>query len=151
MLAQVSTQFMSAFNTLPNTLLYLAVGLLLTAAFLFIYEVLTPLREMEEVRDGNAAVAYAFGGALIGFALPLVVLIRYSASVTELVVWGVLIIAIQYAAYWVAMLLYSPLHWIQGGRQMVVDLSRGQTSTGIYVASVVIVVGAFNAACLVPA
>ena len=79
----------------PVTLAHAAISLLLLVVGAMIYAFLTPYREIQEIRDGNAAAAVSYGGVLIGLAIPLAVSLTASTSIEELAVWGVSITAVQ--------------------------------------------------------
>ena len=57
----------------PTMLLHLAATLGLLVLGAVIYAALTPWREIELIREGNAAAAVAFAGVLVGLAIPLAV------------------------------------------------------------------------------
>ena len=79
----------------PVTLAHAAISLLLLVVGAMIYAFLTPYREIQEIRDGNAAAAVSYGGVLIGLAIPLAVSLTASTSIEELAVWGASITAVQ--------------------------------------------------------
>ena len=79
----------------PATLAHAFVSLVLLAAGAFIYVLLTPYHEINEIRDGNGAAAVSFGGVLIGLAIPLAFSLSASTSITELALWGASITAVQ--------------------------------------------------------
>ncbi len=79
----------------PVTLAHCAVSLVLLVAGAAIYAWLSPHREIQEIRDGNSAAAVAFGGVLVGLAIPLAVSLVASTSALELALWGVSITAVQ--------------------------------------------------------
>ena len=79
----------------PATLAHAAVSLILLGAGAAIYALMTPHREIQEIRDGNAAAAVSFGGVLLGLAVPLAFSLTASTSIEELGLWGVAIVAVQ--------------------------------------------------------
>ena len=79
----------------PATLAHAALSLVLLAAGAVIYVLLSPYREIQEIRDGNAAAAVSFGGVLLGLAVPLAFSLAASTSIEELGLWGVAIVAVQ--------------------------------------------------------
>ena len=64
----MSTAFLPA---LLAYLSYVGSGALLLALFTVLYCRVTPLDEMQLIRQHNQAAALSFGGALIGFSLTL--------------------------------------------------------------------------------
>ncbi len=79
----------------PLTLAHAAISLVLLVIGAVIYAFLTPYREIQEIRDGNAAAAVSYGGGLIGLAIPLAVSMNASTSSIELALWGVAVTAVQ--------------------------------------------------------
>ncbi len=79
----------------PLTLAHAAISLVLLVIGAVIYAFLTPYREIQEIRDGNAAAAVSYGGVLIGLAIPLAVSMNASTSSIELALWGVAVTAVQ--------------------------------------------------------
>ena len=79
----------------PATLAHAAVSLILLGLGAVVYALMSPHREIQEIRDGNAAAAVSFGGTLIGLATPLAFSLTASTSLEELALWGVAIVAVQ--------------------------------------------------------
>ena len=120
-------------------LVYLGIAVVLLAAFLAAYTLLTPIREWELIRAGNAAVSLALSGAMIGFALPLASAIAHSDSVTESVITAAIALVIQLGAYAAMRLLR---------RDATAALERGDMAEGILCAALSVTLGILNAACL---
>lgn len=90
------TPEIQAFATgFPATLAHAAVSLVLLVLGAYVYVLLTPYHEIQEIREGNAAAAVSFGGVLIGLAVPLAFSLTASTSIEELAIWGVSITAVQ--------------------------------------------------------
>ncbi len=87
---------------LPAFLLYFAVGVLLIAAFAAVYLRLTAHDEIALIRNGNLSAAIAFGGNLVGFAVPLEKAIAQASSIPDCVLWALAAMLIQFAAYGLA-------------------------------------------------
>jgi len=79
----------------PTTLVHAGISLVLLVLGAVIYAFLTPYREVQEIRDGNAAAAVSYGGVLLGLAIPLAVSLTASTSLQELVLWGVAVTVVQ--------------------------------------------------------
>ena len=94
---------------LPAFLLYFVVGVALIAAFAAVYMRMTAHDEIALIRGGNLSAAIAFGGNLIGFALPLEQAISQASSIPDCVLWAVAAMLIQFAAYGLARLLIPAL------------------------------------------
>jgi putative membrane protein len=99
----------------------------------------TPHREIALIRDGNIAAAVALNGGLLGFVIPLAGVIAPSATLVDLVVWGVIAMVVQLATFMVARLLMPHLP------QAVVD---GQVSDATFLAGLSVSLGILDAACM---
>ncbi len=86
----------------PATLAHAAVSLILLGLGAVVYAVMSPHREIQEIRDGNTAAAVSFGGVLIGLAAPLAFSLAASTSIEELALWGVAIVAVQLLLFRIA-------------------------------------------------
>jgi putative membrane protein len=79
----------------PITLAHAGISLFFLVVGAALYAVLTPYKEITEIREGNAAAAVSFGGVLIGLAAPLAVSLLASTSIQELAIWGAATTAVQ--------------------------------------------------------
>ena len=86
----------------PATLAHAAVSLILLGLGAAVYAVMSPYKEIAEIRDGNAAAAVSFGGVLIGLAVPLAFSLAASTSIEELGLWGIAIVAVQLLLFRIA-------------------------------------------------
>jgi putative membrane protein len=93
----------------PITLLHVGVALVILVAGAAVYALVTPHREIQLIREGNAAAALSFGGVLVGIALPLAFALAASTSVAEILLWGVTTIVIQLALFWLVDLVLRGL------------------------------------------
>ncbi len=93
----------------PLTLLHVGVALAILAAGAALYALVTPHREIQLIREGNAAAALSFGGVLVGIALPLAFALAASTSVLEIALWGATTIVLQLALFWVVDLVLRGL------------------------------------------
>jgi putative membrane protein len=79
----------------PVTLLHASVTVFLLLVGAALYALLTPWKEIGLIREGNTAAAVAFGGVLVGLAIPLAMSLAASTSVREIAIWGVATILVQ--------------------------------------------------------
>ncbi|MHA6195154.1 DUF350 domain-containing protein [Pseudomonas wadenswilerensis] len=121
--------------------LYIVVALALFALFQFLYTLITPHKEFDQIRQNNPAAAIALGGSLIGFALPASNVIAYSISVVDVVVWALIAAAVQLLAFVGTSLV------LKGLSKRIVE---GELAAAIYAAAVAISVGFLNSACMTP-
>lgn len=84
--------FVSGF---PYFLLQLAVALALFVGSLVVYVLMTPHKELALIREGNPSAALAFGGVVVGLAIPLGQCLAHAFSVWDLLVWGLVILLVQ--------------------------------------------------------
>ena len=91
---------LQAFATgFPILLAHVGVTLLMLMAGAVLYAVLTPWKEISLIRIGNSAAAVAFGGVLVGLAIPLAASLSASNSTIEIVVWGAATVLMQLLAF----------------------------------------------------
>jgi len=83
----------------PDFIIQLAVALGLFVASLVIYVLMTPHKELQLIRAGNSSAALAFGGVVVGLAIPLGSCLAYAFSVWDLVLWGVVTLLLQLLAF----------------------------------------------------
>ena len=86
----------------PTTLAHAGISLMLLALGAVTYAVLSPHREIQEIRDGNAAAAVSYGGVLLGLAIPLAISLAASTSLIELALWGAAITVVQLLVFRIA-------------------------------------------------
>ena len=83
---------------LPAFLVYFCTAIIAVVAYLFVYTRVTPHNEFELIRANEPAAAIALGLSMIGFALPLTSSIAHSDNVVDMVIWGLIALAVQIAA-----------------------------------------------------
>jgi putative membrane protein len=107
--------------------------------FAVIWLWITPFHEIELIRAGNTAAAASFGGALVGFALPVAGVVRASSSIWEVIPWSILALLAQLVGLFIASRL---LHGVTR------HIESGEVASGVFMAGVAITIGILNAACL---
>lgn len=130
---------LSSLNGLPAFLAYFAMAIVLLLLFIRIYTWVTPQDELALIRANNVAAALAFGGALIGFALPLASAITNSMSLLDCAVWGAVALVVQVLTFVVLRVAIT---------QLPERINQGEVATGSFVAASAIAVGLINAACM---
>lgn len=83
----------------PDFIIQLGVALGLFVASLIIYVIMTPHKELALIRAGNPSAALAFGGVVVGLAIPLGNTLAHSFGVVDLLIWGVVTLLIQLIAF----------------------------------------------------
>lgn len=124
---------------LDDFLLYFVVALAAMAAFLVVYTLVTPHREVRLIRDGNLAAATSLGGAVIGFALPLASAIQHSVSIGDMAVWAVIALAVQ-------LIVFGLVNAVL--RHVSRQIEAGNLAAGLTLATAAIASGLLNAASM---
>ena len=123
----------------PAFLSYFAIGGGLIVLFCLVYVRLTPHAEFALIKENKPAAAIAFGGSLVGFALPLHAAISHAVSLADCVLWGVVALIVQLFAFFAVRIVISDLP----GR-----IARDERAAGIFSAAVAIAVGLINSASM---
>lgn len=100
----------------PTALLHVSVAFALLIAGCALHAFITPRREIQLIRQGNAAAAVSFGGVIIGLAIPLAVALAVSNSAIDVGIWGVGAVFVQLALFRLTDFLLSglPQRIVQG-------------------------------------
>jgi len=130
---------MTSLSALPNFLAYLVASLALLAVFIAIYTWMTKHDEWGQIQQGNTAAAVSLSGAVLGFALPLSSVIAHAASIPDLLVWSIVAMVVQLAAYFIVTMTH---------RDVSSAIERGEMARAVVLAMTSVVMGLLNAACL---
>lgn len=122
-----------------NFLTYFATALLLTCAFTYLYELVTPYNGVELMKRHNMAAVISFGGALIGFVIPLAVIIANSKFITDVLIWGLVAMLIQLTVYVLARFFIPELKK---------NVLENNLAGSLFLAFLSLNVGLLNAACM---
>ena len=114
---------------LPAFLSFFVLAILLVLLFCRFYSWVTPHDEFALIRANNPAAALAFGGALIGFALPLSSAITNSLSLLDCAVWGAVALIVQVLTFVVLRVAI---------KQLPERINQGEIATGIFAAAAAI-------------
>jgi putative membrane protein len=107
--------------------------------FCLIYCKITPYDEFKLIRGGNTAAAISFGGALIGFILPLYSAITHSVGLIDMLIWAVIAMLVQIAVFGMARVVLKDL---------VSEIENNHTAAATLLAFCSISIGILNAACM---
>jgi putative membrane protein len=119
--------------------LYFATAIVAEAIFVSLYMAVTPHHEATLIKAGNTASALSFGGAVIGFTIPLTSAIAHNVSLPGTVVWALVALVVQLAVFLLANVFLRDL----SGR-----IERGDIAAGIMVAVASVASGMISAACM---
>ncbi|MBB6600358.1 DUF350 domain-containing protein [Luteimonas sp. MC1825] len=114
-------------------------GVLFVAAAIVL--LVTPHSEIKLIRAGNTAAAIAFGGSLVGLALPVHSAISHSVSLLDALIWGLVAAVVQVLAFLVARIASGTLSK---------QIDDNVVSAGIFSAAIAISMGLVNAAAITP-
>jgi len=124
---------------LPYFLLFMAAALVLVALFVVIYIRITPHAEMTLIRQGNSAAAVSFGGAVLGFTIPLAQAVAQSANLLDLAIWAVIALVMQLLIFWITSMLLGG-----AGRK----IEAGDMAAAVFLAFMAVAGGMLNAASM---
>ena len=132
-------QVFDSFAGFDDFLVYLAVSLVLTALFIAIYVRVTPYREIALIREGNMAASFSLSGSLLGFVIPLAAAVKYSVSLVDMAMWGLIALIVQLVAF-VCVKLVMPT--------ITRDIPAGNGAQGFFLGSLSLGAGILSAACM---
>lgn len=124
---------------LPHLLLHSILTFVILGMGLAIYVAITPHKELALVREGNTAAAVSLGGAVVGLALPLAFCLAFAVSASDIIVWGVVTLGFQLAAFFIADFVL---------RDLSKRIAEGQVSSAIFLVSVKLATAFVNAAAI---
>jgi putative membrane protein len=124
-------------NSFIPFLQYMATAVVLLLVFMFAYVKFTPYDDFDEIRTHfNSSVAYAFGGAIIGFALPIASAIYFTHSLLEMVLWGFITGVVQIIVFAALQAFFKVSKAMHEDHNM---------AMGIFVGAMAVAVGILNA------
>jgi putative membrane protein len=84
-----------------------ALGFMLVFCQLYLW--ITPYDEMKLIREGKTAPAISYGGALIGFVLPLYSAITHSVGFIDMLLWAVIAMVMQFTVFGIVRIFFKDL------------------------------------------
>tara|TARA_B100000029_G_scaffold289122_1_gene282883 strand:- start:145 stop:558 length:414 start_codon:yes stop_codon:yes gene_type:complete len=123
----------------PVLLVHFIVTIVMLILGTSIYVWMTPHKEFQLVRGGNLAAGISLSGAILGLALPLAICMAVSVNVADIIVWGILTIAIQLLAFRLTDLVL---------RDLPKRIEAGEVSAATVLAAIKLSVAAINAAAV---
>lgn len=130
----------TSIQALPDFLLFFSAATGLTVLYLFLYTLSTTHNEFELIRQNNVAAAASLGLSLTGFALPLSSAIVNAKTVIDLMVYGIVAIAIQILVYWLVRLLLPNLSQ---------RIANGEVASALFLGASSLAAGVVTAASMV--
>jgi len=118
---------------------YFLAALVYLLLFCAIYCKVTPYDELKLVREGKVAPAISFGGALIGFVLPLHSAITHSVGFFDMLLWALVAMVVQILVFSIVRLQFKDL---------VKQIEEDQASAAALLAFFSVAIGLLNAASM---
>lgn len=111
-----------------------------TIVFKILYQIATPYKEGELIRQGNTAASVALASALVGYVLPLASALSHTVSLPEFLAWAVLAGVLQIAAFLIVRQVVMP--------DVKARIEANDMAAAVYLAGISLAVGLINAACI---
>lgn len=119
---------------------YMSIGILMALLFTITYTLITPVRELRLIKQGNLACALSFGGALLGFCLAIGSAMIHSLDLANFILWAICAALVQ-------ILVYGAISRIIGN--IGTQLAQNNIAVGALCGFLSLAIGILNAACLV--
>ena len=124
---------------LPVLVAQFGVALALLGIGIACYMALTPFHELRLVREGNLAGGIVLTGAVVALAIPLAATLATSAVTLDILLWGLVAVALQLLAFLATAALF------RGLRQMI---EAGNAAAACVVAGIQLAVALVNAGAM---
>jgi putative membrane protein len=121
-------------------ILFFVISVLAWAVGLFVYALVTPIRELKLIGEGNRAAACSLGGAALGMAATVGACSTITDVPLDLAIWAGLAALFQIIAFVVAALM------LPGFRK---GVTEDKLSYGIFQGALAFAIGIINAGALV--
>ena len=123
----------------PKFMLHAGVTLGLLVAGCVVHVLLTPMKEMKLIREGNISAGVSVAAVIVGLAIPMAACLSTATSIYDILIWGVVAILLQLLAFRVADLLL---------RDLPKRIERDETGAALVLAAVKISAAMVMAAAL---
>jgi putative membrane protein len=80
---------------LPFLISHFFTAVVIFVSGLWVYTKVTPMNELELIKDGNIAASLSFAGACVGISIPLAVCLSSSVNIADIIVWGSIAVILQ--------------------------------------------------------
>lgn len=124
---------------LPVLLAQFAATLALLACGIGIYMLVTPFHERRLAGEGNVAAGVSLGGAVAALSIPLAATLATSQALGDILLWGVVALALQLLAFGAATLLMRDLKG---------HIQAGNVAAAVVLVGVQMAVALVNAAAM---
>ncbi|CAM3835469.1 DUF350 domain-containing protein [Vreelandella rituensis] len=129
---------------LPAFFAYLATAAIMLVLFMMAYSKITPHKEWALIREGNAAAATAFAGAILGFTIPLYSAMANSVGFIDFILWGIV-------AFFVQLVTFFAIKGVlrRQGESLSTHIADNHIAYGILSGAIAVAIGLLNAASMV--
>jgi putative membrane protein len=128
-----------ALSSLVNYLTFFAASFAVWLVVFSIYQVITPIKELTEIKNGNTAVAIHFLAVAVALALPLQAIGHSTFDIATLALWGFIGGLSQIVLHLVVRIFFKNLY---------TSLSSGNIAAALGISAVTLVVGLLNSTAL---
>ncbi len=135
----MSSDIIESVSGLLGFFIYFSTAVGLLAVFCALYVRITPYPEYKLIKEGNTAPAISFGGAILGFVIPMASAIAHSVSFIDMLIWGFIAFVVQIMVFFLVRLLFSTLAH---------DIEKDKISAGIMLGVFAVAAGILNAASM---
>ncbi len=112
-----------------NLIVSLIVIVALQFIGMFVFSLMTPYKDMDEINRGNVAVGITMGGKFLSTAIILAIAAYTNSSIWHMSLWFAVGYLCLIAAYWV-------FDWLTPGFRLSQQLEEGNTAVGTLLAFV---------------
>lgn len=130
---------LDSFQGLIDFCKYFVAALCFLLVFCTIYCKVTPYDELKLVREGKTAPAISFGGAFIGFVLPLHSAITHSVGFLDMLIWALVAMVVQILVFSLVRMVFKDL---------VRQIEENQIAAATLLAFFSVAIGLLNAASM---
>ncbi len=83
----------------PDFMLHGGITLVMIYAGAVIHILMTPMKEMELIRQGNTAAGIGVAGVILGLTIPMAACLGSASGIWDLIIWGAVAILLQMLAF----------------------------------------------------
>jgi putative membrane protein len=112
-----------------NMIISLLVVMLLQFAGMYIFSLMTPYKDMEQINKGNLAVGLTMGGKFLATAIILAIAAYTNSSIWHMSLWFFIGYVCLLATYWI-------FDWLTPGVSLSKQLEEGNVAVGTMLACV---------------
>jgi putative membrane protein len=123
----------------PVLILHFGLTVVLLAAGVAIYVMITPIHEITLIRQNNIAAAVSLAGAVIGMAVPLASAMASSVNALDILIFGVVAMVLQLVAYKAGDLVL---------RDLTQRIEKGELASAILLVGIKLGISAITAAAV---